>query len=283
MKKQFANALQCLLDFKVVDQESAARYNDLFKQMISASMQICGETDYAALINQKAEDAQKKYGAKMEPTEDENDLYRKLRDVVRFEMSREAALANMEYEICCTDSNYRNAMTKFRGELEKIVPQGQQEVVESMAQALYSDFTNFFVSATLDMVADAKIFQMEEFRPLQLNALGKEVRTYANIIKQQNAKPQKSETVTDWFRIMFVLPALLFKNLYAVDMVNMFEVAQKYVDDAAHMFNIFQRTNESFVPGDEYKILLHYLAEMGLSGCFTVRPKVKKSNGPVVN
>lgn len=279
MANDFENALEGLLNFKFENKQSVEKYNALFKQMISASMQICGETDYVSLINQKAEETQKKYGAKMDPSEDENDLYRKLRDVVRFEMNREATLANIEYEICCTESNYKNAMAKFRGELEQIVPQGQQEVVESMAQALYSDFTNFFVSATLDMVADFKIYKMKEFRPLQLNAMGKEVRTYANVIRQQNAKPQKSVTVTDWFRTMFVLPALLFKNLYAVDMVNMFEVPQKFVDDAAHMFNIFLRTEESFVAGDEYKILLYFLAEMGLSTCFTVRPKALGKNG----
>lgn len=282
MHKEFETALDALLNFKEDGNGAAEKYNALFKQMISSSMAICGETDYGTLISQMAEAVEKKYGAKMEASEDEGDLYRKLRDVVRFEMSREAMLAGKDNEICCTESNYKNVMAKFRGELEQIVPQGQQEVVESMAQALYSDFTNFFVSTTLDMVADAKIYQMKEFRPLQLNAMGKEVRTYANIIKQQNSKPQKSETVTDWFRTMFVLPALLFKNLYAVNMVGIFEVSQKHVDDAAHMFNIFRRTNESFVAGDEYKILLYFLAEMGLSTCFTVRPKAKKSEDKTI-
>lgn len=284
MEKEFENALDALLNFDTSDPKAAEKYNALFKTLISSSMQICGETDYASLVNQKIDAAEKKYGKKVEFEEGETDPYRKLRDTVRFEMSREAILANREFEICCTESNYKNAMSKFRNELEKIVPQGQMEVVESMSQALYSDFTNFFVSTTLDMVADAKIYQMKEFRPLQLNALGKEIRTYANVIKQQNSKPQKSETVTDWFRTMFVLPALLFKSLYAVDMVNMFQVAQKHVDDAAHMFNIFTRTNESLEAGDEYKILLHFLAEMGLSSCFTVRPKAKKGDGhSVVN
>jgi len=288
MQKEFEKALENLLNFKVTDEKSAAQYNDLFKQMVTASVKVVNETDFAALINQKVEAAEKKYGAKMEPS-DENDLYRKLRDVVRFEMSREAILNNVDYELCCTDVNYKNALGKFQADLEKIVPNGQPEVLASMSQALYSDFTNFFVSETLDMVADAKIYQMPEFRALQLNALGKEVRTCANIVKQQNSKPQKSETVTDWFRVMFVLPALLFKKLYAVNMVNFFEVSQKYVDDAAHMFNIFQRNFESFVPGDEYKILLHFLAELGLSNCFTVRPKVagsksaEQGRGEVVN
>lgn len=274
MQKEFENALEGLLNFDHSEKNAEQKFNTLFKQMISASMKICAETDFAALIDRMARAAEQKYGVKMAPYEDENDLYRKLRDVVRFEMSREAVLANMDYEICCTEENYRNALGKFQADLEKIVPGNQPEVLASMSQALYSDFTNFFVSETLDMVADFKIYKMPEFRALQLNALGKEVRTCANIVKQQNAKPQKSETVTSWFRTMFVLPALQFKSLYGVDMIQAFDVAQKYVDDAAHMHNIFRRNIESFVPGDEYKILLHFLAEMGLSSCFTVRPKV---------
>lgn len=274
---EFEKALEELLNFDDCVNQAAEKYNALFKQMISASMQICGETDYGSMVKQKIEAAEKKYGHKVEMEEGETDPYKMLRDVIRFEMSREALLAGKEFEICCTESNYKNAMAKFRGELEKIVPQGQQEVVESMAQSLYSDFTNFFVNTTLDMVADSKIYQMKEFRPLQLNAMGKEIRTYANVVKQQNEKPQKSETVTSWFRTMFALPAFLFKNLYAVNMIGMFQVPQKHVDDAAHMFNIFTRTNESFVAGDEYKILLYFLAEMGLSSCFMVRPKTQKS------
>jgi len=277
MANEFETALEGLLNFKYVDAKSAEQYNALFKQMISASMQICGETDFAAMVNQKAEDAQKKYGVKMEASEDDADLYRKLRDVVRFEMNRESILNNKEYELCCTESNFKNAESRFRGELEKIVPPGQMEVLESMTHSIYSDFTNFFVSTSLDMIADAKIYQLAEFRPLQLNALGKEVRTYVNVIKQQNAKPQKSQVVTDWFRSVMLLPAFLFKKLYGISFVEMFEVPQKLADDCAHTYNVFQKTFESFCAGDEYIILHDLLRAMNISDCFTIRPKVSKA------
>lgn len=285
MEKEFEQALESLLNFDPVgSNDPAARFNALFKQMISSSMQICNETDYAALVNQKIEEVEKKFGAKVEISEDAGeDPYKKLREVVRFELARESILANMDYEVCCTENNLANAMGKIRAELDKIVPESQKEVVDSMGYALYSDFTKYFVCSVFDMIADAKIYQMKEFRPLQLNAMGKEVRTNVNVIHQQNGKPQKSETVTNWFSLMMVLPSFLFKKLYGVSLTEMFEVPQKLKDDSAHMFNIFQRTNESFMPGDEYKILLHFLAEMGLSECFTVRPKVKKAEKPVVN
>lgn len=279
----FENALQGLLNFDASAGNAAARYNDLFKQMVSASMQICNETDFEALVNQKIQTVETKYGAKIEFSEDATDAYKKLREVVRFELARESILANMDYEVCCTESNLANAMGKIRGELEKIVPESQKDVVDSMGYALYSDFTKFFVCSVFDMIADSRIYNMAEFRPLQLNAMGKELRTNVNVIHQQNAKPQKSETVTNWFRLMMILPSFLFKKLYGVSLTEMFEVPQKQVDDAAHMYNIFVRSNESFVAGDEYKILLHFLAEMGLSECFTVRPKVKKAEKPVVN
>jgi len=277
MANEFETALEGLLNFKYVDAKSAEQYNILFKQMISASMQICGETDFAVIINQKTEDAQKKYGVKMESSEDDADLYRKLRDVVRFEMNRESILNNKEYELCCTESNFKNAESRFRGELEKIVPPGQMEVLDSMTHSIYSDFTKFFVSTVLDMIADAKIYQLAEFRPLQLNALGKEVRTYVNVIKQQNAKPQKSQVVTDWFRSVMLLPAFLFKKQYGVSFVEMFDVPQKLVDDAAHTYNVFQKTFESFCAGDEYIILHDLLRVMNISDCFTIRPKVSKA------
>lgn len=285
MANEFEQALESLLNFDPVgSNDPAARFNALFKQMISSSMQICNETDYAALVNQKIEEVEKKFGAKVEISEDAGeDPYKKLREVVRFELARESILANMDYEVCCTENNLANAMGKIRAELDKIVPESQKEVVDSMGYALYSDFTKYFVCSVFDMIADAKIYQMKEFRPLQLNAMGKEVRTNVNVIHQQNGKPQKSETVTNWFSLMMVLPSFLFKKLYGVSLTEMFEVPQKLKDDSAHMFNIFQRTNESFMPGDEYKILLHFLAEMGLSECFTVRPKVKKADKPVVN
>ncbi|MCQ2092931.1 MAG: hypothetical protein MJY85_09655 [Fibrobacter sp.] len=273
---EFESALQGLLNFDASTGDAAARYNALFKQMVTASMQICGETDFDALVNQKIQAVEAKYGAKIEFSEEATDVYKKLREVVRFELARESILANMDYEVCCTQSNLANAMGKIRGELDKIVPENQKEVVESIGYSLYSDFTKFFVCSVFDMIADSRIYNMPEFRPLQLNAMGKEVRTNVNVIHQQNSKPQKSEVVTNWFNLMMILPSFLFKKLYGVSLTEMFEVPQKVVDDAAHMYNIFVRSNESFMPGDEYKILLHLLAEMGLSECFTVRPKVNK-------
>ena len=284
MIEQFESALQGLLNFDAAAGDAATRYNALFKQMVSASMQICGKTDFDDLVCQKIQAVETKYGAKIEFSEDATDAYKKLREVVRFELARESILANMDYEICCTQNNLANAMGKFRNELDKIVPENQKEVVESMGYSLYSDFTKYFVCTVFDMIADAKIYNMPEFRPLQLNAMGREIRTSVNVVMQQNAKPQKSETVTNWFHLMMILPSFLFKKLYGVSLTEMFQVPQKQVDDAAHMYNIFVRSNESFVAGDEYKILLHFLAEMGLSECFTVRPKAKNSaDKPVVN
>jgi len=284
MKEQFEKALQGLLDFKPVDQNSAAQYNDLFKQMIAASMQICGETDFDAIIAEKTAAAESKFGVKVEFSEEATDAYKKLRELVRFEMFHESVAEGREHEVCCTESNFENAVAKFRHELDKIVPDSQKEVLDSMCYSLYSDFTKFLVCSAFDMVADAKIYEMPEFRPLQLNAMGKELRTNVNVIKQQNAKPQKSQVVTDWFRTMMILPSFLFRKLYGVSLTEMFEVPQKMADSAAHMFNIFQKDYEQFVVGDEYWILKEFLNEMDLNDCFTVRPKVKKpTNGPVVN
>lgn len=282
MENEFESALQGLLNFEYTDAESAEKYNQLFRSMIAASMKICGETDYSALVQQKIEAAEKKFGAKMEES-DETDAYKKLREVIRFEMSREAAACSKEFEICCTDSNFNNAMAKIRGDLEKIVPESQKEVVDSIGYSLFSDFTKYFVYTTFDMIADAKIYTMKEFRPLQLNALGKELRTNVKVIRQQNAKAQKSETVTNWFRILMMLPAFLFKKLYAVNMVNMFENSEEQVATAAEMFEELDAAISQFSAGDEYKVLQNFLKNLQLENCFTVRIKPKNSQKPIVN
>lgn len=282
MENEFESALQGLLNFEYTDAESAEKYNQLFRSMIAASMKICGETDYSALVQQKIEAAEKKFGAKMEES-DETDAYKKLREVIRFEMSREAAACSKEFEICCTDSNFNNAMAKIRGDLEKIVPESQKEVVDSIGYSLFSDFTKYFICTTFDMIADAKIYTMKEFRPLQLNALGKELRTNVNVIRQQNAKAQKSETVTNWFRILMMLPAFLFKKLYAVNMVNMFENSEEQVATAAEMFEELDAAISQFSAGDEYKVLQNFLKNLQLENCFTVRIKPKNSQKPIVN
>lgn len=282
MENEFESALQGLLNFEYTDAESAEKYNQLFRSMIAASMKICGETDYSALVQQKIEAAEKKFGAKMEES-DETDAYKKLREVIRFEMSREAAACSKEFEICCTDSNFNNAMAKIRGDLEKIVPESQKEVVDSIGYSLFSDFTKYFVCTTFDMIADAKIYTMKEFRPLQLNALGKELRTNVKVIRQQNAKAQKSETVTNWFRILMMLPAFLFKKLYAVNMVNMFENSEEQVATAAEMFEELDAAISQFSAGDEYKVLQNFLKNLQLENCFTVRIKPKNSQKPIVN
>lgn len=282
MENEFESALQGLLNFEYTDAESAEKYNQLFRSMIAASMKICGETDYSALVQQKIEAAEKKFGAKMEES-DETDAYKKLREVIRFEMSREAAACSKEFEICCTDSNFNNAMAKIRGDLEKIVPESQKEVVDSIGYSLFSDFTKYIICTTFDMIADAKIYTMKEFRPLQLNALGKELRTNVNVIRQQNAKAQKSETVTNWFRILMMLPAFLFKKLYAVNMVNMFENSEEQVATAAEMFEELDAAISQFSAGDEYKVLQNFLKNLQLENCFTVRIKPKNSQKPIVN
>ena len=275
MQKEFDEALENLKNIEVVDEQSAARYNEQFKALIGETMQLVNSTDYDALVKAKVEDAEKKFSAKVEFSDDATDAYKKLREVVRFEMFHEAALAGKEFEVCCTESNFAKAMNKLRADISKLVPEDQKEAVETIGYSLYSDFTKYLICSAFDMVADAKIFEMPEFRPLQLNALGKEVRTNVNVIRQQNNKPQKSQVVTDWFLTVMVLPALLLRKLYSVSLVEMFEVEQKQADNAAHLFNIFQKHMNAFSAGSEYQMLQEFLAPLGIADCFTVRPKQK--------
>ena len=244
MQKEFDQALENLKNIEVVDEQSAARYNEQFKVLIGETMQIVNGTDYDAFVKAKVEAAEKKYGAKVEFSEDATDAYKKLREVVRFEMFHESLLAGKEFEVCCTESNFAMAMNKIRPEISKLVPENQKEAVDSIGYSIYSDFTKFLVCSAFDMVADAKIFEMPEFRPLQLNALGKEVRTNVNVVRQQKDKPQKSKVVTDWFLTVMMLPGLLLRHLYAVSLVEMFAVEQKQADCAAHLFNLFQKHKE---------------------------------------
>lgn len=284
MQKEFDQALENLKNIEVVDEQSAARYNEQFKVLIGETMQIVNGTDYDALVKAKIEAAEKKFAAKVEFSEDATDAYKKLREIVRFEMFHESLLAGKEFEVCCTESNFAMAMNKIRPEIAKLVPENQKEAVDSIGYSIYSDFTKFLVCSAFDMVADAKIFEMPEFRPLQLNALGKEVRTNVNVVRQQKDKPQKSKVVTDWFLTVMMLPGLLLRHLYAVSLVEMFAVEQKQADCAAHLFNLFQKHKKAFSAGDEYEVLKDFLPPLGIADCFTVRPKVKdKLTGGYVN
>lgn len=282
MENEFENALQALLNFECSDANPEEKYSELFRTMIMSSMKICSETDYSVLVQKKIESIEKKFGVKVDAS-DETDPYRRLREVMRFEMAHEAILNNKEFEICCTDKNLENAMAKIRGELEEIVPDSQKQVVDSIGSSLYAEFTKYLVCTTFDMIADIKIYEMKEFHPLQINAIGKELRTTINMIRQQSAKPQKSRTVTDWFRLMMIQPAFLFRKLYAVSMEDMFEYPQPQFDTAAMMFESFYRTAALFCPGDEYGILYNYLVDLQLDECFTIRPKEKPHAKPIVN
>ncbi len=275
MQKEFDDALESLKNISVVDEQSAARYNELFKMLIGETMRIVNGTDYDALVQEKLQAVEKKYQSKVELSEDATDAYKKLREVVRFEMLSESLLAGKEFEVCCTESNFAMAMNKIRPQIEKIVPENQKEAVDAIGYSIYSDFTKYLVCSVFDMVADEKIFGMPEFRPLQLNALGKEVRTNVNVIRQQNNKPQKSKVVTEWFLSVMMLPGFLLRNLYAVSLVEMFEVEQKQADNAAHLFHIFQKHMDAFSAGDEYEILKDFLVPLGIADSFTVRPKLK--------
>ncbi len=309
-QKAFDIALEGLQHFEHTDSHSEECYNTLFRFLISTSRNINETTDYNALVKQQIEACEKKFGVQMDLTEDttlEDDAkwaadekdanhiiikygkgasvtYKILREVVRFTMYRNSVLNNMDHEVCCTETNFANVMGRIRGDLEKIVPPEQRQFLDSMGQSIYSDFTSLFLFAGMDLIVDALIYEMKEFRPLQLNIMGKEIRTNIGIVKSQLNKEQKSQTVTGWFKTMLILPAFLFRKLYMVNFVDMFEGSEKQIQDAARMFHNYELNYASFVVGDEYKILKDMLEELGLSDCFTIRPKfIKVPNKPVVN
>lgn len=284
MENDFEKALDALLKFSPNAENSGSDFGELFGNLISSSMKICGETDYESLVNEKVASVEQKFGVKMEQGEADGEPYKKLRSVLRLEMKSEASSRGEDFEICCTEENRKAFLNRIRGELESFVPESGRQFVDSMGDSLYSDFADFFVGCALDMVADAKIYAMREFRPLQLNAMGKELRTYANIVKRQNLQAQKSQTVTDWFKTMFILPAFLFRKLYAVNMVALFENSEGQIANAERMFGVFEEAFSRFLPGDEYRLLKKFQSVLNLDDCLTIRPRRKTANEkPLVN
>lgn len=284
MENDFEKALENLLKYSQNGESSDSDFGELFGDLISASMKICGETDYGSLADEKAASVERKFGVKMEQCEANDEPYKKLRNALRLEMKSEAISRGADFEICCTEENRKAFLNGIRGELESFVPESGRQFVDSIGDSLYSDFADFFVGRTLDTIADAKIYAMREFRPLQLNAMGKELRTYANIVKRQNLQAQKSQTVTDRFKTMFVFPAFLFKKLYAVDMVKLFENSERQIADAERLFGIFEETFPHFLPGDEYPLLEKFQNVLNFGKCLTIRPRRKTATEkPLVN
>lgn len=277
--------------------EDANVRQELLKLLLTVSREICDNTDYESMVLDVGKKLEQKYNIKIEFVVDPNqdtlahlkfaDFYHTDVNVVRYK--REGYYSHyilhelmhldmmMDAKRCGTlkvighrQSNFDAYMVDYQRHYDMLKKSMDKPAVESLAKQLFTGMSLQTMNCPLDLFVEQKIYDMEDFRPLQLVTLVGMESGNVSAVKQTAAVQQFPQQVKDVNKQLCIVQSLMLKRLYSIDFVAQYVPSQNMLHNAQDYFGRFELALENFAAGDEYKLFEHFAKYLGIIKYFDI-------------
>lgn len=158
---------------------------------------------------------------------------------------------------------------EFYDSIEKLTSLGLDDsAISNLTDSLFSGMNNQMYNAPIDLFIENYLYnKFEDFRPLQYSSMKHlvEIAIKASTQKENKLFPLK---IVDASTILNLLHSFLFKDLFGLNLVPLFNASKPLIKKAEKLFSQFNDRKEKPYPGDEYIFINKWAEELGISQYF---------------
>lgn len=271
--------------------------------VLDASMKVAAEPDTEEVIKNLQNDLQRETGKEIKFEEDPNiptaakieyaEFYNREHHLVKYKPNYPAVshlilhelthlkfageARNMGENQLFTTNNTHKAkfLSSYSSEVSKLKKRGvPQDSIDNYFTAIFEGLNSQIFNTPIDLFIEDRIYKKyQEFRPVQFLSLlrllreGKEATTHKNII---NNAPN---SVISKSKVLNLVNALLFKDLFGFDMISDFKPTKVELKQAQEFFAEFNEYRDDKAPGEEYEIIQHWGEDLALDNFFELIPE----------
>jgi hypothetical protein len=158
---------------------------------------------------------------------------------------------------------------------QKLKGQGiGDEPVNNYIQALFDGINRQIYNVPIDLFIEDRIYEnypeLKAFQFLSIMALlheGIEAATSPDIVKNS------PETILSKSKVLNIVIALHFKELFAIDLVSDFKPSKSELKLASDLYEEFCEYRDDKKPGEEYELIQHWAEDLELENYFELIPE----------
>ena len=140
--------------------------------------------------------------------------------------------------------------------------------------SLYDGLVSRAMNSPVDLMVEDMIYKRYPgMRPLQLLSLLQQERDNAEADRRGSAMKELPRVIVDATRMMNIIQALQFRDLFGVDTVREHGPSRREMEGAQSLYEEYLAYREDYKPGDEYDLMEYFLQELHLQGLLLISPE----------
>lgn len=194
-------------------------------------------------------------------------------EIEHFEMWLDAEENNANVAMLTNTKDFTNFLQETDAYLSKLKKRIDPRELKKLLRNIHEGFSLQLMNCPLDLFVETRIYDQEPtLRPIQFLSMFELVKQGVLAIQQASGS-ELPKNVTGKSKILNLVSALHLKSLYGADLIDQFNPDGVDLGIARVLYNEYRKAEESFVPGDEYKVLRFFIQQMKCSKWVTTGPE----------
>jgi tetratricopeptide (TPR) repeat protein len=161
-------------------------------------------------------------------------------------------------------------MKEHEADRKRLIKQGvPQASAAGYLGALYDGINSQVYNAPIDLFIEDYLYEnYKDLRPYQFISLMQLVNEGKAAVTDKKATGLSPKDILNASKVLNLVHAILFRDLYAIDLVKQFNPLPSQLKEAEQMWDEFSEYRKDRKPGEEYEIIQHWGEDLKLDRYF---------------
>lgn len=298
LEKAFDYALLAVQKGLIRNENPAVRENCL-QQISEVAQKIVGKTDYMSIVKKFADLLEARSRTAIEFEKDNNlklcatlqygpthqRPYHKvvynstkpiychylLHELTHLEMSIAASEVGKNYVVYDHETNCTAFNRKYGHYFAKLVKKYGEAKVDGFKTGLRQGLCLQLMNCPLDLLVEDSIYRnYPSVRPLQFMSLFDQETTNIKSVEQASKTPDIPFDIVRLNKVMNMVTAMHFKELYGVDLVHYYKPTKADLDLALDLYEEYKAYRDDYKAGEEYDMVRFFVEQLRCNDLITL-------------
>lgn len=200
-----------------------------------------------------------------------------MHELVHLELVLEAR-GKEENQLFITNAHHENEFTnKLSKYSKKLSNKGLPETsIKKVIKDLFNGLNNQIFNAGPDLFIEDRLYRnFPSLKPIQFVSMYNLIKEGIKAVTQKEIVDLADPWVLSRSRILNLINAIQFKDLFGVDLIKEFKAPQKEIIQAKKFYDEFLEYKDDKLPAEEYELINHWAEDLELNAYFDLVSEIE--------
>ena len=195
-----------------------------------------------------------------------------MHEIAHLQLATEARSEKANMQFVTNKEQLARFKSDFSKQIDNLRKSGiPNESVEKFFNAIFHGLNLQLFNTPIDLFIEDRLYeQQQEIRPIQFLSLLQMLHESAKSVTDNTVIKYSSATILSGTKILNIVNALLFKDLFGLDLISEFNPTQSELKQAKDFFQEFYEYRDNKAAAEEYELITHWGEDLKLSNYFSL-------------